>query len=106
MWHNLSKPLMKNNFNKYKKELQSEDIELFEKVAGRLLTEYGYKLENQSNNKPYKFSADQIKSFDAVNESMKEAIFKTAEKKDLRKRYEQEKLIQRIHSERGVVKVT
>jgi hypothetical protein len=106
MWHNLSKPLMKNNFNKYKKELQPEDIDIFEKVAGKLLTEYGYELENQSNKKPYKFSADQIKSFDIVNDSMKEAIIKTAEKKDLRKRYEQEKLIQRIHSERGVVKVT
>lgn len=106
MWHNLSKPLMKNNFNKYKKELQPEDIDLFEKVAGKLLLEYGYELENPKNRKTYKFSQDQMRNFEALNRSMKEAILKTAEKKDLKKRYEQEKLIQRIYLQRGVVKVT
>jgi hypothetical protein len=106
MWHNLSKPLMKNNFNKYKKELQPEDIDLFEKVAGRLLTEYGYELENRSNEKPYKFSPAQIKSFDVMNDALKEAILKTAKKQDLRKRYEQEELIRRIQIQRGVVRVT
>ena len=97
---------MKNNFNKYKKELQPEDIDLFEKVAGKLLLEYGYELENPKNRKTYKFSQDQMRNFEALNRSMKEAILKTAEKKDLRKRYEQEKLIQRIHLQRGVAKVT
>jgi len=106
MWHNLSKPLMKNNYNKYKKELQPEDIDIFEKVTGKLLIEYGYELENQSYKKPYTFSMDQIRAFDVVNHSLKEAILKTAEKKDLRKRYEQEKLIQHIQKQRGSVRIT
>ncbi len=106
MWHNLSKPLMKNNFNKYKKELLPEDIDLFEKAAGKLLDEYGYELENKSNKKPYKFSPDQIGDFDALNSSLKQAILKTAEKKDLRKRYEQEQLIKQIYSQKGVLKTS
>jgi len=106
MWHNLSKPLMKNNFNKYKKELLPADIDLFEKVAGKLLIEYGYELENQSNKNFYEFSPDQIRDFDAVNLSLKRAILKTAEKKDLRKRHEQEQLLKQIYSQKGILKVS
>ena len=41
-WENLSKPVMKTNFAKFKKELTPADIALFESVAGRELTLLGY----------------------------------------------------------------
>ncbi len=41
-WENLSKPVMKTNFAKFKKELTPAEIALFESIAGRELTLLGY----------------------------------------------------------------
>lgn len=41
-WENLSKPVLKDNFAKFKKELSHGQIALFESVAGRELTLLGY----------------------------------------------------------------
>lgn len=43
-WKNLSKPVMKTNFAKFKLELKPSEIALFESVAGRELTLLGYPL--------------------------------------------------------------
>lgn len=41
-WENLSKPVLKDNFAKFKRELTPSQIALFESVAGRELTVLGY----------------------------------------------------------------
>jgi len=41
-WENLSKPVLKDNFAKFKKELSPSQIALFESVAGKELTLLGY----------------------------------------------------------------
>lgn len=102
MWHNLSKPLMKHNFNKYKKGLTTDEINVFEKVAGELMLAYGYKLENHLNSETHIFPMDDILEFDRVNAKLKEEILKKAVEKDLRKRYDQEQFIKQIYQERGI----
>ena len=42
-WNNLSKPIISENFNKYRKILTTNQTRLFEKVAGRELEMLGYK---------------------------------------------------------------
>jgi len=104
MWHNLSRPLMKHNFNKYKKGLNKDEIDVFEKVAGELMLSYGYQLENHLNSEKHTFPIDKIREFENINEQLKEEVLKKAVEKDLRKRYDQEQFIKKIHQERGNVK--
>ncbi len=104
MWHNLSKPLMKNNFNKYKRELDPDEVGLFEKVAGKLLFEYGYSLENKTHTTPVNFSIDQIREFDHVNSILKKDFLKSVSRKDQQKRYEQDQLLKQIYEEKQILK--
>ena len=103
MWHNLSRPLMKHNYNKYKKGLETEEIDVFEKVAGELMSSYGYHLENHINAEKHIFSKDEILEFDHINKQLKNEVLKKAVEKDLLKRYDQEQLIKKIHREKGIV---
>lgn len=45
-WENLSKPVIKDNFAKFKSELRKKEIDLFEAVAGTELQILGYPLIN------------------------------------------------------------
>lgn len=44
MWANVTKPILKDNTKKFLRELSSEDIAIFESVAGDLLQQLGYSL--------------------------------------------------------------
>ncbi|MFH0984455.1 MAG: sulfotransferase [Candidatus Omnitrophota bacterium] len=43
-WQNTSSPILKDNFEKYKKELRKDEIELFEAIAGLELSRFSYAL--------------------------------------------------------------
>jgi len=103
MWQNLSKPLLKHNFDKYKKGLDAKEIDIFEKVAGNTLMKYGYTLENDLNNQNVGYTSAELKSFDIINEKLKNEVLKGALKKDLMKRYAQEQFINKIYKERNIV---
>jgi hypothetical protein len=103
MWHNLSKPLMKDNFNKYKRELSPDEVLIFEKVAGDLLISYGYALENPSTDHMNMFSADEIREFDAIDKQLKKEAIRNSTEIDLLKRYEQEQFLIRLHRQKGIV---
>ena len=45
MWSNLTKPVMRDNTKKYLRELSSDDIAIFESVAGDTLEKLGYQRE-------------------------------------------------------------
>lgn len=47
VWNNLQKPVMKKNFNKYKKELSADEIAYVEAVCAEEMFMLGYPLENQ-----------------------------------------------------------
>lgn len=48
-WKNLDKPIIKNNYNKYKAHLSHRSIKLLESIAKNELTELGYTLTSDGN---------------------------------------------------------
>lgn len=97
MWSNLKKPIIKNNSNKYKKELRPDEIEIFEKVAGTSLQEFGYTV-NRNNTASVDFSPEQLKNFQDENKILKNQS-RESHTYDLLKRSEQEELIKEIASQ-------
>ncbi|MDO5977871.1 sulfotransferase family protein [Flavivirga spongiicola] len=71
MWSNLTQPIMKNNTGKFLENLTKEDIEIFERVAGDILQENGYKLCSTHNKK--EFTQEEIQNFDDLNLKLKTA---------------------------------
>ena len=69
MWSNLTMPIMPNNTRKYLETLTSDEIQIFERVAGDVLEEIGYDLITKS--KINAFSAEAIKAFDVQNGQLK-----------------------------------
>lgn len=91
MWSNLTKPLMRNNSQKYLKELSQEDLVIFESVAGNTLEKLGYQREIPVE-KLQTFSDDQISAFQILNATwQREAKEMSAE--DMSKRKAQDDFI-------------
>ncbi|MEN8125827.1 MAG: sulfotransferase [Bacteroidota bacterium] len=94
MWKNLSHPIIKNNFNKFFKELHEDQIKTFEHIAGSTLLKLNYK-RYLTINGTY-FSDDQIEKFNHENKLLKQnAVLNTSEK-DRKKRKGQAVLIEEI----------
>jgi len=98
MWENVEKPIIANNFNKFKKELTPEDILLFEQVAGDTLEKLGYQL-TFPNKGLYVFTSAEIKSFDELNSKLKKEARLRQKPEDIEKRRKQEELIMSIKAQ-------
>lgn len=96
MWSNVTKPILKNNTRKFLNELSSEEIAIFESVAGDTLEKLGYKLCTPADRRISCFSADEIQAFEAENNRLKDLFRQKADPADLEKRRPQEELIGRI----------
>lgn len=72
LWKNLSRPLIKNNFEKYKEELSPEEIKIFESINYYTLNHLNYKNNNSTNNLIKNFSKESIQKFDEINNILKE----------------------------------
>jgi hypothetical protein len=96
MWSNLAKPVISENYNKYKRELSRKEIILFEHMAGDTLTKLGYKLDYNNERNGIKLSPSDIKSFNSENEKFKKMVLNTASITDLKRRQGQKKLIEEI----------
>jgi sulfotransferase family protein len=96
MWENVTKPVMKNNYGKFLKELSTEEILIFEQVAGDTLVKLGYQLHalKPGENKP--FTAEMITAFNAENNRLKKQIVNELPPEDIRKRKLQSDLIEQI----------
>jgi hypothetical protein len=95
MWENVEKPVIANNFNKFKKELSPEDILLFEQVAGDTLEKLGYQ-RTFPNNGIHIFTSEEIKSFNELNTKLKKEARLKQKPGDIEKRRKQEKLLHEI----------
>ncbi len=93
MWVNLVKPIIKNNYNKYKKGLGSGEIEIFEMIASDLLLRYGYQIENNFNGKDCSFSEDTIREYNRLNDHLKKEVLNSVPREELERRFQQQKLI-------------
>lgn len=100
MWKNLEKPVMKNNTNKYLKELSSEEIEIYEWVAGSTLQALGYTLARKLQN-PDLISEAAIQTYNNENEERKKAFLDNAPKLDKEKRQAQIDIIKAIKQRNG-----
>lgn len=96
LWSNVAKPLMENNSNKFLKEMSDEDIRIFELVAGDVLDELGYKRYQTEIGEAKKFTAAEIKKFDAENQRLKEEVLSKVDPEDMKRRDQQAGLIKEI----------
>lgn len=94
MWENLSQPIIKDNFNKFLKELSEEQITIFENVAGSTLEKLNYKRFFTEND--FSYSEDQIEKFNQENKSLKQLAALNLSEKDFDKRKGQSNLIKEI----------
>lgn len=94
MWQNVERKIIATNFNNYKKDLSSDEIMLFEKIAGTTLQTLNYRLDfsSQSNKE---FSSVELKMYDELNTLLKQKA-KQQKPRDTEKRMLQEALINNI----------
>jgi len=95
MWQNVQKPVISDNFNKFKTELKSEDILLFELVAGGTLEKLGYSC-CYPNTGLHAFSSEEINLFSEENKKLKQEARLRQKPEDLEKRKKQEEFLRNI----------
>jgi len=96
MWSNVTKPVMQNNFNKYRTQLTREEILIFEHVAGDILQELGYELDYPNESSLLNFFKDQINQYDLENMLLKAEAKKSIDPEGLERRKMQDALLQSI----------
>uniref|UniRef100_UPI0032167D1E sulfotransferase family protein n=1 Tax=uncultured Draconibacterium sp. TaxID=1573823 RepID=UPI0032167D1E len=98
MWANVTKPILKTNFNKYKKELSELEVGIFEKLAGTILEKLDYRLEKTGiiNGRP--FTSDELNQFDKENKYLKERALKSIDPQGVILRKGQELLLKEIQA--------
>lgn len=96
MWANVTKPILKDNTKKFLRELSSEDIAIFESVAGDMLLQLGYSLCTPADLLRDSFSDEEVAYFNEENIRLKKDFIREADPADLEKRRPQDELINRI----------
>jgi len=97
LWENVEKPIMRDNFNKFRRELSEEEVLLFEQVAGDTLERLGY-VRCFPNAGERVFSSAEIAQFLALNEKLKQSALSTQRLEDLQKRKGQEDLLREVQN--------
>ena len=69
MWKNVAKPVNHENSMHFSETFSNEEIQIFERVAGKTLVELGYQTQFPLNNKP--FEEEEIKYFREINVALK-----------------------------------
>lgn len=100
MWKNLEKPIMKDNTQKFLKELSADEIEIYEWVAKDTLAALGYPLYSSLSN-PSLISAEAIRQYDLENAALKKQFMQSAPKNDLEKRAPQLQILNTIRSRKN-----
>lgn len=96
LWSNVVKPVMADNSNKFLREMSSEDIRIFELVAGDVLDALGYKRFQTKVGETKTFSEAEIKAFDAENQRLKQEVLSKVDPEDMKRRDQQATLIKQI----------
>ncbi len=99
MWSNLKKPILRENCQKYQSELTSDEVRLFEHLAGDTLRNYQYQLDT-THLLPISLSEVEVGEFDLENDRLKALAQACANPLDVQKRTAQEKLKEKIATRR------
>ena len=93
MWKNVIRPVDSNNKKHYSEKLSRGEIEIFESVAGKVLTQSGYELNGELNTRI--FSETEIAAFQFENNASK-ILIRDATPHDVEIRKPQEEVISAI----------
>lgn len=104
MWENLSRPIMKINYNKYLKELDKEEIKIFENIAGDLLVKLGFDLSSDNKNLQ-EITQLQIENYDSQNDLLKKKSITKARKHDLELRCPQKDFLEFLTNQLSLKKL-
>ena len=105
LWHNVTKPIMKQNTRKFLNEASEEEVKIFELVAGDVLDELGYERTQTSSKDVGNFSAEEIAQFDAKNQRLKAQIKEVMDVEDRARRDQQAAILQAIKDRQPAVAV-
>ena len=86
MWQNVKRPVLKNNFGKYRELMSQKDLQIFESIAGDTLETLGYQVHTQEADLILKFSEKDRIEFHMENNKLKDFAQLSARKEDLSKR--------------------
>jgi LPS sulfotransferase NodH len=98
LWGNVTKPIMVDNTRKFMREASAEDISIFESVAGDMLDALGYERAYVRRGEERRFTANDIRGFDAENKRLKEEMLRSVDQEDLKRRDQQSALLAEIQS--------
>ncbi|NNF21742.1 MAG: hypothetical protein HKN67_07355, partial [Saprospiraceae bacterium] len=91
MWESVTRPIIRDNHDKFPNELTSEEIKIFEKVAGSTLETFNYELTQSKDNN---IILD-IDAYNVLNQEYKNQ-WKSKVSKDKRNRMQQKRLLEEI----------
>lgn len=97
MWTNLLKPVINDNFNKFKKELSEDEVRIFESVAGESLQQLGYELVYRDSPK-VRFTRQEIDAFEQEDAKLRKAVVEQTAAAEKERRRLQESLLKEIQS--------
>lgn len=98
MWKNVTKPIMSDNHDKFRREFSEEQLIVFERIAGPVLSELGYENIFWPNVSQAPFTADELADFMHAAEERYEEVIHDAEQGELERRIPQELLMKEILS--------
>jgi hypothetical protein len=96
LWKNVVKPILKDNHDKFLKELTREQIQIFEHVSGDMLLELGYSA--MENSAVLSLGEQDIERFNKENQERIKRALLQADAEDRAKRKPQEDLLLQIKS--------
>lgn len=99
MWEHVKEPILHHNYGKFFKELSEDEIGIFEKVAGEMLVELGYRLVNESFNH---IKIDEA-AYRIINDKLAETVRKNASSQEIAKRKPQEDFLIQIKKKLGLL---
>lgn len=71
LWGNVVSPIIRNNSKKYQKEMSSNEISVFESVAGHILDQLDYERDFVPCGEEQEYSSQDIEEFNKLNKSKK-----------------------------------
>ena len=96
LWENLTKPIMRDNSQKFLRELSVEDIRIIESVAGDCLDTLGYDRVYVQRDEKIVFAEDEITAFHAKNQALVKQCEETTDAEDHARRQRQQQVLDKI----------
>jgi len=86
LWGNVASPIIQNNSKKFFKELPSDEIAIFESVAGTMLDALAYERAIVARGEERVFSEQEIEKFTQLNNIRKQSSLRKVDEKDKKRR--------------------